>query len=245
LVLVIVRGLADAEDAVDVADDGMAFVVGKFAPGVHHGTGGEALFFLLGAVFFELEDGAAEAGEGVSDAHELVGVGVAASLEIGQVTEQFANGEGGELEAAFGQGDRVGIAQAGEGIGAGEDLVAPELVFEVVLVTAGFPFGEVVLGDLVGQGRGMGVGEFFDDLGIAEAVIEQEIDLVTNEFGEAGDFAATFSTGEAGPGRQLGGGYGVRRVVFGEVRGRGWRAGGREDGDGFGCLHNFLTPSNS
>jgi hypothetical protein len=61
----------------------------------------------------------------VGDADELVGVVVAAGLEIGEVAQEFADGESSELKAAFGQGDGVILGQAGEGLGAGEDLVAP------------------------------------------------------------------------------------------------------------------------
>ena len=67
------------------------------------------------------------------------------------------------------------------------------LVFEVVLVTAGFPFGEVVFVDGIGQRSGARAGKLADNVGVREAIIEHAIDLVANEDGKASDFALAAS----------------------------------------------------
>jgi len=162
-------GRGEAEDVVDVADDGVAFGVGEFAVGVFERPEGSAGLGAGLAVFLDEHGFAAGAGEGVEETGE--GGGVAAEFEVqagfsicdfrftigwtrfwrrvflgrcgacrGEVTEGFEDVKGGELEG--GVVDLGGIEIEGE-IGGGFLALAgagePVLQEEKILVAAFFP----------------------------------------------------------------------------------------------------------
>jgi hypothetical protein len=175
------------EEVVGAVEQVQVLLFGEDAFGVE--------FFELGgggfgggiAVLLEGQDGAAEASQGIGDADVLVGIDFAAGpgVELGKVAEEFASAEGGELEAGFGQLESVGAGQqAGEGFVAGAHFLVPKLVLEVVLVTAEFPFRDMVDGEAVAPGA-----KVVDEFLVGDAVVEPGVDFVAGDFGEEGDFA--------------------------------------------------------
>ena len=212
--------MADPEDFIDFQDEGPAFLLGELAPGVFE-------FLLRGvragagvAKLVESENGAAEAGEGIGGPNVFVGIGIAVRAGSGEVTEEFAKADGGELEAAFGELDGVGPGEeVGEGFVPGAHFRPPELVFEPVLVTAVFPIGEVVFGDSAEEGRSARGLEFLDDTMVRDAVLNHEIELFADLDGEAGDFAGAAAAGDDG--------VIARLNITRKVPGVGWRVGAK------------------
>ena len=100
----------------------------------------------------------------------------------------------GVFESEF---DFVGFGEGCGGIGIGSKAVhggfelefvefAAALFFEVKLVAAGFPALDVLIEEAGVSKFGKFVGNFAED----DAVVEHLVDLVADEFGEVGDFAA-------------------------------------------------------
>jgi len=85
----------------------------------------------------------------------------------------------------------IGVKQhkgAGDGVVGKFGMVAgemePELLLEPILVIGSTPAGEIVFVEVLA-----GVAEGGDDLGVGEAVLEHEVDLVAEGGRELGDFA--------------------------------------------------------
>ena len=146
----------------------------------------------------EGEDGTAEAGEGISDADVIGGIGL--GFRAAEVTKEFAKAGDSDLESAFGKTDRViAVEKTGEALSPGAHVVLPEGVQEVILVTAEFPFGDMMDGE-----AGAVRAELVDDFLIGNVVIEQEVDFMANGLGKACDFAIACVT-LSGFGRGWGG----------------------------------------
>ena len=204
----------ETEEIIGGVEEGGAFGLDEFAVFVKvlefesFGFGGGI------AVLLEGEDGTAEARERIGDTDKLVGIDLAggAGVKFGEVTEQFARGGGGELEAGLGELEGVGTGEeVGEDLLAGAHFFAPEFVLDIILVTAVLPFGDIVSGQVRAQGA-----EVFFDLEIGDTVIEAGVDEVAGGFGQAGDFAGAATPGAPGAGlgwdRGLGIGGGVVKI---------------------------------
>ena len=186
----------EAEEIVGGVEEGGAFGLGEFAVFVEvfefEGFG----FGSRIAVLLEGEDGTAEARERIGDTDKLVGIDLAggAGVKFGEVTEQFARGGGGELEAGLGELEGVGTGEeVGEDLLAGAHFFAPEFVLDIILVTAVLPFGDIVSGQVRAQGA-----EVFFDFEIGRTVVEAGVDEVAGGFWEAGDFAGAPAPGTTG-----------------------------------------------
>ncbi len=176
-----------AEDGVHFAEEfvfiGGVGLGGGFLSGFGFGAGV--------AVLLELEDGAAEAGKGVGKPDVGVGVGITGGRGPGEVTEEFANAGGGDLEAGFGELDRVAAVQGvGESFPADAHFLEPGLVLEPVLVAGTPPIRDVVGGDALGFGA-----KVLQDLAIGNAVIEHLVESLADGPREPGDFAAATAVG--------------------------------------------------
>jgi hypothetical protein len=175
----------------------------------------------------ESENGTAEAGERIGGTNVFVGVGISRGAGSGKVAEEFAQANGGELEATFRELDRVSpLKQSGEGFVPGAHFVAPELIIEPVLVTAVLPVGEIVFGKDARERRSVRGLELFEDHMIRNAILDQLIDLVANRRGEAGDFTPATTAGDGRMGAGLGT---VRRAVD------------QRDGNRIGCDEGVLS----
>ena len=182
-----------AEDVVEFVEDGGAGEFGAVLVG-HLGIGRWRRGFGGGvAVFLEIEGLAGDAGQGGQEAEVDSGIGL--GIGDGELGEEFAHADGGELEGEV--LDIVGLIIFGEVAGeiepGGEDFEAV-LVAEPVLVTAAVPGGDVLFEELVGERRVGGFIEALEDLGVGGAVGEELVDEVAQLGGETGDFAIATAT---------------------------------------------------
>jgi hypothetical protein len=157
------------------------------------------LFFGAGvAVLLEANKDAADTSHGIDEADVFVGIAFdfASDGHGFEVVKEFAHLGGGDLERDFGQlGGVFALKEVGKGFLAGVEVVAPILVAEPGLVREFLVLGEVVCGEVFAV-----VAELVDDDGVGDAVENGVIDLVTDRFGEAGDFAVAGAGGAGGGG---------------------------------------------
>jgi hypothetical protein len=155
-------------------------------------------FGVLVAVALEVEDLAGESAEGPDGAREFIGIGSELLSGLG-FKEVFGEFGGGELEADFGELGGLGGAEVfGEVVLAEAVLDSAVLLgAPVAIAAAGFPIGDVALGDVVAV-----FAEGIFDSGMGNIVAEHAVDHVAFEVGEAGDFAIpNFGRECAGGGR--------------------------------------------
>ena len=115
---------------------------------------------------------------------------------VGELVGEFGGLEGGQEAEELGDCDAetdgvnlfgtIFLKDIGGEIESGAHFAEPSLFFDPVLVTAGVPAGEVVLV----QGAAVPA-ELLEDAAIGEAVVEHNVDGVTDVFGESGDFAVS------------------------------------------------------
>jgi hypothetical protein len=175
------------------------------------------------AELLELNNGAAQTRQGVGNANVLFDAGtLVVGVGVAHFAKEFANGDGGELEAGFGEPDWIGAFEdVGERFLAEAHFLSPELIFAPVLVPALFPFGEIVGREIFDS-----VAESVLNLVNGCAIFEHLIDLIADGFWEPGDLARAGVAG-AGAGRGVGnfgvgGGYlwrkfGQRRTIRSDI----------------------------
>jgi len=186
--------------------------LGDFGGGID-GPGGDFGRRLLLAEFLEVDEGAAEAGEGIGEAGQFGEVGVVGPGAGEVVADGFGDFEGGELEAAFGDEETVFAADQGfEGFATGAQFIGPRLGVEPVLVAAGAPGPEVINREVFAV-----VAEFLEDDGVGEAVVEHFVDAFAEGPRETGDFAGA----PAGMGRVWRSGFGTGSGFVDGVHDRG------------------------
>ncbi len=146
--------------------------------------------FVFEVVFFEFDGGVGHRGNGIDHGEVFGRVGPEEFLE--GVIAIFPKGleelRGGEEIAGAVDGSGVEVADFAEevggelhlGFGAGDGV----LVFEVILVAALDPVGEVLEVEALA-----GVAEFVNDDFVREAIIEHAVKHVAGLFGESGDLA--------------------------------------------------------
>ncbi len=182
------------EQLFDFFQKEVVVVVGEFA-------GGRELLELAfalaggGVVFLEGEGFAGEAGEGVDEAREALGLGLGVGRGggLGEASELVEHLGGGNAEAGFVEVDGVrGGEDVGGEIGFGGEPFQPLALLEELLVVAFMPLMEVARVEVFA-----GIAEALDDLGVGKAVEQHVIELVADGFGEASDFAVA-AMGEGG-----------------------------------------------
>lgn len=189
--------MSEAEEVVGTVEQGGAGPAGG-------GFGVEAVepggLGLGGVEFLEGEGFAGETGEGVDEAGEFLGLGVAGGGGDGETGELVEHLGGSEVQAGLGEGGGVGSAQESGGeLGLGGDVFEPFPAVEPVLIAALFPFMEVASVEVLAV-----VAKALDDIGAGVAIQEEGVDLVADGFGQAGNFAVALVE-ELGRSRGAGG----------------------------------------
>ena len=160
----------EAEDVIGFVEEDFAFLLDEVALGVEAFEFG---FLVAGAgvvVFGEVQGFAGEAGEGVDEADELVGVGggAGAAGKGNELAETATDFGGGHLEGRLREPGGIGAGEeVGEGFLAGADFFAPFTLAEPVLVTTMVPAVEVG-----GVEVNAVLGEALDNGGVGGAVEE-------------------------------------------------------------------------
>lgn len=198
-----VNSLAKFFGAVNVAGDfevlfGFAFesfgivFIAKFAGGVV-------------TIFLEPVELAIETAKGVNGGGKLFGVGGELFANV-WLEEELGELRGGELNADFGELGGVGGAEVFDEVVLEEVSFhsAVLLVAPIAIATAGFPVGDVALGNCNAV-----LVERADDFGMGDVVAEHAIHHVANGEWEAGDFAVAR--------------FGPRRTRWAGLLGGGWR----------------------
>ena len=179
------ESFAEAEEFIEAVEDDVAFLVGEFAvwvaefeDGFDCGKGGIA-------IFLEDDSFAGGAGKGVEEAGIVGAIGAEFKGAGFDAAEGLEDLKCGKLEGGLADPGVVEVAaEIDGGLLAVAGLFDPELLFAPILVTALFPFAEMADFEMTA-----GFAELFYDGGIAETVVEENIDLVADWFGEAGDVA--------------------------------------------------------
>jgi hypothetical protein len=186
--------------ATEAAREKVELVLDFFA-----GFGGDAAAFGPGLLFFEvglavsfigevalaLEAAGGKAGEAVEHTDEVEGVGLASGADgVGaDIGNGLADHAGSDFARGLETGDAFEIACEIQGeFLAGAAALDAALFHEPVLVAACFPVGNIL--NIEGFAP---VTELLDDFFVGKAVFEHFVELVTDGFGEAGDFAGTGS----------------------------------------------------
>jgi hypothetical protein len=103
--------------------------------------------------------------------------------------EELGDGDGVAGLEELRDGDAgLFVDEIGGGFGLGADALELALVFEVILITALAPVGEVLVTDAFGVRA-----EVFEDGWVISAIIEQMVDPLADGFGKLGDFAGALS----------------------------------------------------
>jgi len=178
---------AEAEDVVNFEDDGAGFALVELAFGIfellEHGTGtgtGLAVLLKQHGFFTGASERVEEPGKSGGIAAEFLVEAAGPEIAEGLEDVKSAKLEGGMIEVG-------GVEIAAEvfssfltGAGAGDK----GLFGEPILVATFFPLGEVTRFE-----AGAGGTEAGYDLRVGDAVEDPLVDLVTDGFGEASDFA--------------------------------------------------------
>jgi len=173
-------------------DEVSAFFVGQLAFWIEEGLSLSAGLEAGIAILLVAESFAAYAGQDGQKAEESGGqilkvCGEAASLEA---LQEFEDAHGSHVKADLVEPGGFGVIEEFQAVGlAITKIFAPLLMVEPVLVTAGFPAREVLLFKMEGGGLGVG-SEGFEDVLVGCAVVEQVVDLIADELGQAGELAA-------------------------------------------------------
>ena len=165
------------------------FAVGHFAAGIQAFEFSGDGFGAGIAIFLEGQSFAREAGEGVDEARECVGLvlGILGAGDRAKAHELIQHLGGSDAQASFVEavGIRGGQDFGGE-LGPGGEPFEPIALAEPILVTALFPVGDV----RVVEGNAA-PGEGFNDEGAGRAIGEHLIELVPLRFRQLGDFAVS------------------------------------------------------
>jgi hypothetical protein len=106
--------------------------------------------------------------------------------------------------------DGSGLFGTGEGEAAVEFKLVPQT--EPILVATFSPIGEVHLGNGVREGWAAGLGKCFDDIAVADAVLNHDADTFADGFRETGDFAVA---GAFAMGEEQGWSHNLRFTIYG------------------------------
>ena len=158
--------------------------------------GWRGLKLLVEPVLLDVEDGVGKVADGV-DNIQVFGRG---SLEqafegvVAVVAEGVKELNGSDLLAGAAEVGHVDIAvfleELGEGFNHGFGALDGVQVFEVILVTALDP-----IGDVLGVEAAAVLAQFVDDDVVRQAVIEHAVEHVADVQGQAGDFAVAAEVG--------------------------------------------------
>ena len=108
----------------------------------------------------------------------------------GEVAQKIVILAGDDLEGGFRECGGVVISDHFEGgFTIGAEVIEVCLMGEVALVAFGVPAGKVHFVERIRERRVGGGLEYFGDAAIWQAVVEQVIDLIAEDFWEPGDFA--------------------------------------------------------
>jgi len=178
----IVVGGGEAEDIVDVADEGAALAIGEFAMGVEIGQESSPSRGGLIAVLSETQGFASEPGKGVEQASVIGGIVV--ELAFAERAEDL--GDGNTEDDLVETGFVVAGKEAGGGFVFEVHLGTQSFILKPILEAALSPVGDV----LVVEGNAA-PGEGLNDDGTGCAISEHLIELVAQFFGEFGNFTVS------------------------------------------------------
>jgi hypothetical protein len=146
--------------------------------------------FLSKAVFFHLERGVGEMAKGVDDVEVFGGGRLEKPLEgiVAVIAEGFKELDGGDAVAGAADLSEVGVAvfveELDDGFDDGFGAVNGFQVFEVILVTALDPIGDVLMVEAAAV-----FAQFLDDNVVWEAVVEHAVEHIADFPGQTGDLA--------------------------------------------------------